>query len=502
MARDIVQIRIDHIGVDGRGYGHSEGYQVSVEGVVVNDIVDVELEHKSPHKRLAWGRVRRVESRGPDFVRPVCHHASPIRGNCGGCPLMHLQHDAQRAFKHRIVEEALENIRGYQPQAALFLAPGEKPEGLAYRNRANYVVFRPPGGRIHLGSRQKRSEGFAKMDGCKVNHPVIEDVTQSLTEILNARGIPVFPARSGLRYVSLRSNRAGHVLVELICAQKDPGWLSAVVDRLIEHPAVKGISISVNRRETNVIRANPPRVVWGWDHLIEDVGGLSLKLMSETFFQLNPEVAADMYRHAAANLREAKVIWDLYAGVGGLGLTLARSQPGAELFGCEYAESAVYLARDNARENNIPGHFDVVDLSARLPRGWTPPDVVAVNPPRRGLDDRVLDLLGRVRPRQIVYMSCSVESLRRDLEVIAGHGYRISYHAAWDMLPQTEHVETLVVLDRMETRPNAPRPSRADERSGKGKGKGRGAESSSQRAAAGADDPAASHRRRFARGKK
>src|SRR5690554_6586917 len=81
MARDIVQIRIDHIGVDDRGYGHSEGYQVSVEGVVVNDIVDVELEHKSPHKRLAWGRVRRVETRGPDFVRPTCHHASPIRGN-------------------------------------------------------------------------------------------------------------------------------------------------------------------------------------------------------------------------------------------------------------------------------------------------------------------------------------------------------------------------------------------------------------------------------------
>src|SRR5690554_4597886 len=246
MARDIVQIRIDHIGADGLGYGHSEGYRVGVAGVVAKDIVDVEIEHKSPHQRLAWGKVRKIEARGPDFVRPACHHAAPIRGRCGGCPFMHIEADAQRRIKHQLVEEALKNIRGYQPQPALKAAPNATEDALGYRNRSNYIVFRPPGGKIHLGSRQPRGEGFAKMDGCLVNTPVIGDVTRRLAEILNERSIPVFPARSGLRYVTIRSNQKGDVLVDLICAQKDPGWMNSVVERLVEHPAVKGITTSVN----------------------------------------------------------------------------------------------------------------------------------------------------------------------------------------------------------------------------------------------------------------
>lgn len=485
MARDIVQIRIDHIGADGLGYGHSEGYRVGVAGVVAKDIVDVEIEHKSPHQRLAWGKVRKIEARGPDFVRPACHHAAPIRGRCGGCPFMHIEADAQRRIKHQLVEEALKNIRGYQPQPALKAAPNATEDALGYRNRSNYIVFRPPGGKIHLGSRQPRGEGFAKMDGCLVNTPVIEDVTRRLAEILNERSIPVFPARSGLRYVTIRSNQKGDVLVDLICAQKDPGWMNSVVERLVEHPAVKGITTSVNRHDGNVIRVNPTRHVWGEDFIVENLDGIELRLMADTFFQLNAPVAEDMYRHAAQWVRESKVIWDLYCGVGGIGLTMARSQPDAKLFGCEFTESAVRLARLNAKDNGIDAHYDVADLSKGVPRGWTPPETVIVNPPRRGCDARVLDLLRRVRPRQIVYMSCSVDSLQRDLETISEFGYRLSNHAAWDMLPQTEHVETLVVLDRMETRPTQQRPRRDR----------RGAEPEVPVEA----DPAASHRRRFAK---
>lgn len=493
MARDIVQIRIDHIGADGLGYGHSEGYRVGVAGVVVNDIVDVEIEHKSPHQRAAWGRVRRVEARGPEFVRPACHHAAPIRGRCGGCPLMHIQLGGQAYIKHHLVEEALKGIRGYQAQPGLRVAPGAVADGHGYRNRSNYIVFRPAGGRIHLGSRQPRGEGFAKMDGCLVNAPVVEEVAQRLTEILNERRIPIFPARSGLRYVTIRANQKGDVLVDLICAQKDPGWMTSVVERLVDHPAVKGISTSVNRHDGNSIRVNPTRHVWGDDFIVENLDGIELRLMADTFFQLNAPVAQDMYRQAAAWVRDAKVIWDLYCGVGGIGLTMARSQPEAKLFGCEFTENAVRLARHNARDNHIDGHYDVADLSKGVPRGWTPPEIVIVNPPRRGLDDRVQDLLRRVRPRQIVYMSCSVESLKRDLELIAGYGYRISNHAAWDMLPQTEHVETLVVMDRMETRPTQERVPREQRERGP-----RGARSTAPAVPAEVD-PAAAHRRRFAK---
>ena len=457
MARQVLQIRIDHLGEEGLGYGHGEGFLVGVPGVVVNDIVDVELEHKSPHQRRAWGKVVKVIARGGSYTKPVCHHAAPIRGKCGGCPLMHVDLKAQREHKLRMVESALSGFPGYHASSSL-LAVDASGDGLRYRNRANYVVFRRKGGRIYLGSRAPRSTESARMDGCLVNQPEVESVAAHLAEILNERDIPVLPARSALRYVTIRANRRGDVLVDLVVAQRSPGWLNSVIHRLREHPAVRGISYSVNRSEGNAIRVNPSHVVWGDASLVEDVGDLKLHLAVDGFFQLNVPVASAMYRQAAEWTRDARVLWDLYCGVGGLGLTIARSMPGVSLFGCEYTEAAVRLARVNARENGVDGHFDVADLGKGVPRGWTPPDVIAVNPPRKGLDERVVGLLKKVRPSQIVYMSCSVESLKRDLEALIPSGYRIAHHAAWDMMPHTEHVETLVVLDRV----GGTRPSRQE----------------------------------------
>lgn len=462
MARQTLQIRIDHLGEDGLGYGHGEGFLVGVPGVVVNDIVDVELEHRSPHQRRAWGKVVKVVARGPSFVKPACHHAYPLRGKCGGCPFMHVDVSAQRVQKLRMVEQALESFPGYRPNTQLRAVEGQE-SGMGYRNRANYVVFRRPGGKIHLGSRVPRSNDTAKMDGCLVNMPAVESVAEFLTQILNERDIPVLPARSALRYVTIRANQEGDVLVDLICAQRAPGWLDSVVNRLETHPNVRGISWSVNRSTGNAIRVNPSHVVRGDGFLVETVGGLKLKLVVDAFFQLNVKVAAAMYEQAASWAREAGVIWDLYCGVGGLGLTIARTQPEAKLFGCEFSESAVRLARTNARDNHLEGHFEVADLGSGVPRGWTPPDLIVVNPPRKGLDERVVGLLKKVRPKQIIYMSCSAESLRRDLEAIIPAGYRIAHHDAWDMMPHTEHVETLVVLERAIVeykRPTEDRPER------------------------------------------
>lgn len=485
MAREIFEIRIDHIGSDGLGVGQGPKGRISVPGVATGDIVEVQVEHKSPHRSHAWGRVRRVIERGGEFVRPACHHAAPVRGQCGGCPLMHVSAQGQAQTKHRLVEEALSDFPGYHRQNQLQQTPAAPPEGLTYRNRAIYTVFRPNNGNIHLGSRSSGGSGFAKMSGCRVNAPVVESVAERVAEILNERNIPLYPARSGVRYVVIRANKTGDALVELICAQRDPGWLPAVLERLREHPAVRGIMLSVNRKKTNAYRVETPQVAWGEDHIVEQVGGLSLKLTIDSFLQLNTYVAEDMYREAALQTRDAKVIWDLYCGVGGLGLSIAQGKEEVRLFGCEITESAVHLARTNADENKINGHFQVANLRRGAPRRWPEADLIAVNPPRRGLDDAVHSLIRAARPREIVYMSCSTASLNKDLKSICAQGYRIAWHGGWDMLPQTEHVEVLVVLDRMETRPNAPRRGRESE--------------------ALSDDPAdraARHRRRYARKKR
>lgn len=487
MAGEIFEMRVDHIGVDGLGVGQGPEGRVSVPGVGTGDIVEVEIEHKSPHQRHAWGRVRQIIARGGDFVSPVCHHAAPIRGRCGGCPMMHLTDEAQAQAKHRFVEDALMQFPGYQRQEALQVAPDAHPHGLRYRNRAIYTAFRPNQGQIHLGSRAWGGSGFAKMAGCKVNQDVVESVAAHLTEILNERDIPLYPARSGLRYVMIRANQRGDALVELICAQKGPGWMPAVVTRLKEHPNVRGILSSVNRKGGNAFRAEAPRVVWGSESLEEKLREVSLRMNIDSFFQLNAEVAAHMYGAAAYHTGDARVIWDLYCGVGGLGIHLARAKPKSRLYGCEITESAVHLARYNAQQNGVDGFFQISNLRRGAPHKWPKPDVVAVNPPRRGLDDTVKNLLQEVRPRQIVYMSCSPASLHEDLKQICEDGYRITWHGGWDMLPQTQHVEVLVVLERSEERPTRIRRGRADSR---------------DRTQDGPVDRAAKHRRRYARKKR
>lgn len=490
MAREVFEMRVDHIGADGLGVGQSHEGRVSVPGVGAGDIVEVEIEHKSPHQSHAWGRVRQIIARGGDYTRPVCHHAAPIRGRCGGCALMHLTGQAQAQAKHRFVEDALKEFPGYHRQDDLQRVPGNDESGLHYRNRAIYTAFRPNQGRIHLGSRAFGGAGFAKMDGCKVNDPVVESIAAHLTEILNARDIPLYPARSGLRYVMIRANQRGDALIELICAQKEPGWMASVVALLREHPNVRGVLSSVNRHKGNAFRAEDPRVVWGDQTLDEQLGKISLRMTIDSFFQLNATVAAHMYGAAAYYTRDARVIWDLYCGVGGLGIHLAHGRKDARLYGTEITESAVHLARYNAQQNGVQGHFQTSNLRRGAPHKWPKPDLIAVNPPRRGLDDAVKKLLVDVRPRQIVYMSCSPASLQEDLRTICNAGYRIEWHGGWDMLPQTQHVEALVVLERTETRPPVERKRR-----------GR----TLQQADAQVDpvaERAAKHRRRYARKKR
>lgn len=491
MARTTLEMRIDHIGPDGLGVGQSSEGRISVPGVGVGDVVDVRVDHKSPHQKHAWGTVRRVIARGGDFVQPVCHHAAPIRGRCGGCALMHLKDTAQSDAKHRWVENALADLPGYQRQAGLQQAPDANPDGLRYRNRAIYTAFRPNRGQIHLGSRSVGGEGYAKMAGCRVNAPAVEDVAAYLTEILNERHIPLYPARSGLRYVVIRANGQGDVLVELICAQKEPGWIHAVVSRLRTHSAVQGIMLSVNRSKGNAFRVEAPRRIWGVDTLDETLGDVTLRMSIDSFFQLHAEVAKDMYAAAAHFSNEARVIWDLYCGVGGLGIHVARAHSKARLFGSELNASAMELARYNAQQNGVEAQFQLTNLRRGAPKNWPKPDLVTVNPPRRGLDDAVKKLLVQTRPRQIAYMSCSPVSLQKDLRALCAAGYRLSWHGAWDMLPQTPHVETLVMLERTEGRP----PRHRDKKKG-----------ASKRASAPQpvtpEDRAAKHRRRYARKKK
>lgn len=361
---------------------------------------------------------------------------------------MHLRPEAQAVHKAAVVNRTLRDLRGFQPISALETpSSADGDDRLSYRNRSNYFVFRRSNGRIHLGSRAPRSHRPARMEGCLVNEPAVEAVAEFTAALLTERRIPVHPIRSGIRYVGIRANKRGEVVVELIANQKKPGWLQNVASDLLAREEVIGVTVSMNRSTGNAIRVEEATCVAGEEFLADEVGGHRLWFASDTFFQLNRDVASEMYRRAATWARDAKVVWDLYCGVGGLGIHVAAANKSA-LFACEMNRRATELARRNAEEAGLRATIQSINLRGGRPRGWQDPDIILVNPPRRGLDDTTKKLIAEVRPAQVIYMSCSPASLHDDLRQLLASGYRITRTAAWDMMPQTEHVEVLVALER------------------------------------------------------
>jgi tRNA/tmRNA/rRNA uracil-C5-methylase (TrmA/RlmC/RlmD family) len=288
-----------------------------------------------------------------------------------------------------------------------------------------------------------------------VVRPDVERVARAVEGRARALDVPTWPTPDGLRYVTVRASERGECLVELIAGSLEGAWLGPMAEALSQVAGVVGVSASPNASQGNAMRACAPTVLWGRASLLDDVGPLRLEMRADTFSQLHLGVAAQMYARAAqwawedAPPQDApSVVWDLYCGLGGLGLRVALERPGAQVWGAESVEGSLDLARRNAAAAKVEARYEVLDLRTRAPSSWPAPELVLVNPPRRGLDAPILAALARSPARAVLYMSCGPESFARDVASLARAGWRLDQAEAHDMLPQTAHVELLGVLRR------------------------------------------------------
>lgn len=429
---------------DGEGVAEVDGVSVRVAGAAPGDEVEAVVEHLSPHEPVAWAGWTQALVEGPARMRPPCHHAAPLRGACGGCPLMHLTPAAATEVRQGRVSRALE--------AAGFAAPDAwhvAPSTLGWRNRTRYLTATHTDGTLRLGSRARRTGEFAPMGGCRVVQPIIDATAMALAAIADDEGLGADgPGSPGLRWVVVRANVDEQVLVELITPSNVSwGLLDRVGARIGELPGVVGVVSSVADHRGNAIVGERPRVLAGSDALVERTGDVELTLAHDAFFQLNTAVAQAMYARAADHTADAATVWDLYCGVGGLGIVASRGRS-AQLHGLDVGERAIEAARSNATAAGVGATYRAADLRAGLPDDLPPPDVVLVNPPRRGIDEPVLARLAALEQGRIVYMSCDAGSFARDAASLRTSGWRIVALEAWEMLPQTPHVELLGVLER------------------------------------------------------
>lgn len=435
-------VTVEGCASEGQGVARVGGQVVFVKGALPGEECRILIEHVG--HRAAWARLETLLTPSPDRLEPDC----PYYGRCGGCQTRHMTYPAELAFKAGKVRDALKRIGGVDPGQVPIHGAAE-PE--RYRNKVQYPVG--PNGEI--GFFQERTHRVTDIEDCLLTPAPTAHLRRAVLDWMRAHNVPAYDERThtGLvRHLYLRSNAAGEVLVCLVVNGKSLPGEEALVDALRSaEPKLTGVILGVNQAKSNVILGDRYRTLWGQDYLMDTLRGLQFKLSVPSFFQVNRPQAEVLYGLAAdfAALTGTETLLDLYCGTGTIGLTMASRAK--EVIGVEVVAPAVADARENARRNGVANArylcADAGAAAAQLANQGVRPDVVVVDPPRKGLSPQVVDTLLSMAPKKIVYVSCDCATLARDVKLL-GQGYALARTEAVDMFPRTHHVETVCLLER------------------------------------------------------
>ncbi|MDB4954766.1 MAG: (Uracil-5)-methyltransferase [Myxococcales bacterium] len=437
----------------GCGVGASDGKTVHVADLLPGERAEVAIDHTSPHRPEAWARiVRRLGAPSTERVAPAC----PGFGRCGGCVWQHLAYPAQLAKKRERVVQALADLPAVRTGDVTVAEVRPSPQLFGYRNKGKYVagiVAR----QLVLGAYAPRSHTVIDTLGCKVVAPIIDEVASWVRGAAETAQLGVYneaTRRGELRYVVVREAN-GDVMVALVIAPGTPAdKLERVASAMSHHPAVRGlVAIENDRKDGSIIPSGATqKVLFGHGHLVEDLGGVSIVVGAAEFLQVNRAQAAAMYARIAELALDGRTqgrAVDLFAGLGGIGLHLARA--GLDVVTVEIDRDAVAQLTQAAERAGLRLHAlagDAGDLSHDVREQIGTVDIAVVNPPRKGLTEGARDLLVELRAPTIVYVSCGPESLGRDLAALAAHGYIADTIEPFDLMPGTAQVETIVRLRR------------------------------------------------------
>ena len=456
MSRADAEVEASALDEHGAGVAQVAGVTWHVADLLPGERAEVARDHQSPHRAEAWGHVvQRLNPAAPDRVAPAC----PRTGRCGGCTWQHLAYPAQLIHKQRRVEAALAAVPALATGQVRVAPVVASPRQLGYRNKGKYVIGhtgadrRGAGGeRIVLGAFAPRTHQVVDTLGCRVVAPILDEVATWARAAIERSGAAPYDERTGegeLRYLVVRASGDDDVLAALIVTSRTSrATLDAIAQGLVRHPALRGLVVVRNdRRDGAILPAGSPAIVLhGVGAIVETLFGARVEVGAGEFVQVNRDQAQAMYRRVVelAEVGPGARALDLYAGLGGIGLGLARA--GAEVVAIEVDPDAVAALGRAARAAGLSVTAEVGDAAGAVRHG--PVDVVVVNPPRKGLGEDTRRALVALAPARILYVSCGPESLGRDLVALAAAGYQADVIEPFDLMPGTGQVETVVRLRR------------------------------------------------------
>ena len=440
----IMSLVMENYGSDGEGVTHlPDGMACFVKGAMRGEACRVRLVKVG--RSCAWGEVEEVTEPSPARLESDC----PYYADCGGCSLRHMTYEEELTLKKQKVQDALRRIGGCDVEVSAIF--GAENTG-RYRNKVQFPVAEGP----RIGFYQKRTHAVTDVADCRLQPVAAANLRAAVKEWMTRHGVSAYDERAhrGLvRHVYVRTNAAGECLCCLMVNGTELPREAELVDALRgAEPGLKGVILGVNTRKTNVILGESYRTLWGQDVLEETLCGLKFRLSVPSFFQVNREQTEVLYSKALelAGLTGNETVLDLYCGIGTISLALAGKAK--RVIGAEVVPEAIEDAKANAARNGLENaEFfcgDAGDVAAKLAADGLRPDVITVDPPRKGLAPDVVDTIVRMAPDRVVYVSCDPATLARDVKRFEEQGYRAQTALAVDLFPRTSHIESIVCLTR------------------------------------------------------
>ena len=431
---------------EGMGVARWEGRVVFIPGTILGERWEVQLLKVKTN--VAWGRAVRLLVPSPERVELDC----PLAGRCGGCQYRHMTYEEELRAKRQRVQDALTRVGGVSLELPQVLG-AENP--LRYRNKVQFPVAQEKRG-LSVGYYRSRSHDVLDVDDCLLQPEAVTTLRRAFKGWMERYRVPAYDegtCQGLIRHLYVRTNQAGEALCCVVANGTRLPHAPELVQSLRQAaPTLAGLVLNTNTKDTNVILGPNYRTIWGRDFLEERLCGMTFRLSVPSFFQINRAQTERLYAQALefAGLTGQETVLDLYCGIGTISLALA--QRAGQVIGAEIVPEAVQDAQANAARNQVSNaRFlcgDAGEAAFQLAAEGVRPQVICVDPPRKGLAPEVPEILASMAPERIVYVSCDPATLARDVKRFGELGYPAVKSQAVDLFPRTAHVETVVLLSQ------------------------------------------------------
>ncbi|HEO2742562.1 TPA: 23S rRNA (uracil(1939)-C(5))-methyltransferase RlmD [Streptococcus agalactiae] len=441
-----IPLKIKRMGINGEGIGFYKKTLIFVPGALKGEEVFCQIS--SVRRNFAEAKLLKINKKSKNRVDPACS----IYEECGGCQIMHLQYDKQLEFKTDVIRQALmkfkpEGYENYEIRKTIGM-----PEPEHYRAKLQFQV-RSFGGNVKAGLYAQGTHRLIDIKDCLVQDSLTQEMINRVAELLGKYKLPIYNERkiAGVRTVMIRRAQASGEVQLIFITSKRLDFDDVVIELVREFPELKTVAVNINASKTSDIYGQITEVIWGQESINEEVLDYVFSLSPRAFYQLNPKQTQILYSEAvkALDVKDDDDLIDAYCGVGTIGLAFAGKVKSVR--GMDIIPEAIQDAKENALHMGFTNtHYEAGKAEDIIPRWYSEgfrANALIVDPPRTGLDDKLLNTILKMPPEKMVYVSCNTSTLARDLVTLT-KVYHVHYIQSVDMFPHTARTEAVVKLQR------------------------------------------------------